>query len=334
MSKKRQNQQLVLSIATIFIITTITTLFYFIDQSIDKEEISLSTFKVIEDNISHKKDDFSLDELEKAYKSEVNNDNYLSEIKDLHDSLEEEKNSSENIYGEPLSLLPDVRIPEQNIRSNVDSNLPKLVIIIDDVALKHQVKKLKKLNLALTLSFFPSDLNHPQTTEFALETPFSMVHFPLEAQNFKNEEVDTLHVGDSENRIRERVNQISSQFHNLHFVNNHTGSKFTSDYKSMKFLLKALAEHNIQFVDSVTTSKSVVKAVSKELGLRYIRRDIFIDNKLDVDYILNQLKTAIELAKKRGYAVAIGHPHNATIKALSKLRPLLDGVQLVYINEI
>ena len=93
-------------------------------------------------------------------------------------------------------------------------------------------------------------------------------------------------------------------------------------------------KYNIQFIDSLTTSKSVVKRVSRELGLRYIRRDIFLDNKLDVKYITRQIRKAIAIAKKRGYAIAIGHPHKATIKALSQIRPLLGDVKLVHIDEI
>ena len=102
----------------------------------------------------------------------------------------------------------------------------------------------------------------------------------------------------------------------------------------MKRLLTVLKKHNIQFIDSVTTSKSSVKRVSKELGLRYIRRDIFIDNVLDVSYILKQLKKAIAKAQKNGTAIAIGHPHKATIKALSRIKPLLNGVELVFVNDI
>jgi polysaccharide deacetylase 2 family uncharacterized protein YibQ len=343
MSKKRQNQQLILSVATIFLISVITTLFYFIDQAIDEDDIStFNNIKVLDKNESIQNSEFKFSDLESAYQSEINgNNNYLSEIKDLHDNLQKEfddTNDNEIVEISSVHLKPQLDILENrtDVAEEIEKkeDLPKLAIIIDDVAFKYQFKRLKKLDLPLTLSFFPADINHHQTTEFAKHELVPMIHFPLEAQNFKSEEIDTLHVGDSEETIESRVSQLATQFSNVRFTNNHTGSKFTSDYASMRALLKALKKHNIQFIDSVTTSKSVVKSVSKELGVRYIRRDIFIDNKLDVNLILDQLKSAIRLAKKRGYAVAIGHPHKATIKALSNLKPLLDGVQLVYINDI
>jgi polysaccharide deacetylase 2 family uncharacterized protein YibQ len=349
MSKKRQTQQLTLSLVVIFILSVASTLFYLIDSAIDEHDIAISEFRVIDNNrtIAHGID-YDLDKVAKIVKeSDKVSSGYLSEIKDLHDSLKSEleenqteaNHSLKNIALEkspkPPTIL-DEQPKEDNKRvvATTKKVEGKLAIIIDDVAFSYQVKRLKSLGIAVTLSFFPADINHPQTSKYASREFIPMLHLPLEAQNFKSEEIDTLHVGDSATRIESRVAQLKRQFPDVRYTNNHTGSKFTSDYHSMKRLLTSLSNHNIQFIDSVTTSKSVVERVSNELGLRYIRRDIFIDNQLNINYILNQLQKAINIAKKRGYAVAIGHPHKATIKALSKLKPLLNGVELVYINEI
>lgn len=39
---------------------------------------------------------------------------------------------------------------------------------------------------------------------------------------------------------------------------------------------------------------------------------------MDKPYILSQIKKAIEIAKKHGSAIAIGHPHANTIAAISE----------------
>lgn len=322
MSKKNQKRQLVLSLIGLFSIFTISSFFYLSDERINDEYGQ--NVRLLETNSSFVKantfsdNDFNIPDLD------INN-NYLSEIKDLHDSLERDIAEKD--------VIPDVS--EISIKEIVKiERKARLAIVIDDVAFKYQIKRLKKLNLPITLSFFPSDINHPHTSKYARNEFIPMVHFPLEAQNFKNEEIRTLHVGDSLELIESRVSQIVRQFPNIRYTNNHTGSKFTADYNSMKKLLITFKKYNIQFIDSVTTSKSSVKKISAEIGVRYIRRDIFLDNILEVSYITKQLKKAIAKAKKDGYAVAIGHPHKATIEALSKIKPLLNGVNLVYINEI
>jgi len=346
MSKKRKRQQIILSLSTVVVLTLIATLFYLIDENIS-DDTSYSDIKVIENKSS------GFDELVAEDKQKVSNrylesdDNYLSEIQDLHDALENDigemgernttlnkKIANKNRSNKNSDVNSSEIIEIEPIELHQNDNRPKLAIIVDDIAFSYQVKKLRELNLPITLSFFPADINHPQTSQFAKKELVPMVHFPLEAQRYKNEEIDTLHVGDSNKRIEIRVKQIVKQFPGLKYTNNHTGSKFTSNYTSMKRLLISLKRHHIQFIDSVTTSKSVVRRISKELGLRYIRRDIFLDNILDVRYIKGQLKKAIAIAKKRGYAIAIGHPHKATIEALSQIKPLLNGVRLVRIDEI
>ena len=329
LKKNQNNQQLFLSLVGIFIVFVISSLFYLIDETISNDQDAISDMKILEENTNFRKKESNYNNLD----LDINN-NYLSEIKDLHDSLKDD---------EPFqiteTITPKVKIvPKEVSEKRTDiierKKIYKLAIIIDDVAFQYQVKRLRKLNLPITFSFFPADINHPQTSNYAKRELVPMVHFPLEAINFKNEEIQTLHVGDSYEKIENRVKQILIQFPNLKFTNNHTGSKFTSDYSSMKKLLTVLKKNNIQFVDSVTTSKSQVRKISKELGTRYIRRNIFIDNKLNVPYIVGQLKKAIAKARKNGFAIAIGHPHKATLKALSKIKPLLGDVRLVFINDI
>jgi len=329
MSKKTTKiEKLILSIMTVVLAIVISSLFYIIDSTVGESEVYVSDVKVVDNTNPETGKNDLLDDINDIYKNADVDKNYLSEIKDLHDSLEKE-----NVL-QLEEIQPVIKSENIQKEENIAENIGKLAIIIDDVAFKYQVNKLTALNLPITMSFFPADKNHPHTYNYAVGQIVPMVHFPLEAINFKNEEIDTLHVGDSYNRIKSRVNHILEQFPNLKFTNNHTGSSFTSDYTSMKRLLSILKDRDIQFVDSVTTSKSVVRKISNELGIRYLRRDIFIDNILEVPYILKQLKKAIAKAKKNGYAIAIGHPHKATIKALSQIAPLLNDVTLVLIDDI
>jgi polysaccharide deacetylase 2 family uncharacterized protein YibQ len=102
----------------------------------------------------------------------------------------------------------------------------------------------------------------------------------------------------------------------------------------MKRLYSTLRLKGFVFVDSRTIGSTKVPQITAEVGDAYVARDIFMDNQHNVPYIHKQLKKAVDKAKKKGYAIAIGHPHKMTMKALSSAGSILQDVELVYIDEI
>ena len=211
---------------------------------------------------------------------------------------------------------------------------PKLAIIIDDVAFSHQVKLIKKIPFKVTPSFFPPTKRHPDTVKLSHQFTFAMIHLPTEALSFSRPENATLLVGDSYDKIKSRIKQIKNWFPHIKYYNNHTGSKFTADLDSMKKLLKVMRNEGLIFVDSRTTAATKAPVIAKKDGFRLISRDVFIDNSSDKKLIRKQLRKAVKIAKKRGYAVAIGHPHTNTLEVLINAKPLLKDVDLVYIKEL
>jgi len=211
---------------------------------------------------------------------------------------------------------------------------PKLAIILDDVGTKSQVNAIKSLNIPLTMSFLPPSKARPNSAKLAAKEKLYMVHLPLEAQNFSAEEPDTLRVSDSQQKISQRIKYIKKLFPKVHNINNHTGSKFTSDEVAMNRLIFALNANKIRFIDSRTTAQTKAPKVLKNFGLNYIARDVFLDHHMDKPYIKEQIKKAIQVAKTHGSAIAIGHPHANTILALSESKKLFKDVELVYINRV
>ena len=75
--------------------------------------------------------------------------------------------------------------------------------------------------------------------------------------------------------------------------------------------------------------------LAPKYDMPYIYRDVFIDNKDSISHVKSELKKAVDIAKNRGYAIAIGHPKNATFKALKSAKnDILKDVEVVYISEI
>ena len=212
---------------------------------------------------------------------------------------------------------------------------PKLAIIMDDISTNTQASELKKLSIKVTPSIFPPEKEHPKTAELAKEFSVYMVHLPLQALNYTNEKANTLHTGDSKEKISQRIKDIKNDFKGVKYINNHTGSGFTSDFKSTLALLAELKNSEIYFIDSLTTNKSTVLDASKKLGLKYAYRDVFLDNEQNVSKILKMINKAVAVAKKDGVAIAICHPYKSTFEALKiAQKDAFKGVEVVYVDKI
>ena len=254
---------------------------------------------------------------------------------ELKSALKEARRQTASHEYEKTLPQPPKREKEPTVPPGVaGEKKPMLAIIFDDVSFAHDVRNIKALDLPVTMSFLPPSKRHPDSAKLAAEEPFYMVHFPLEAVSFSGEEPDTLHVGDSEARMEARVRQIKELFPKVQFVNNHTGSKFTADRESMEKLIYALDREGMTFVDSRTTSETAVPALMKSLHRPYISRDVFLDHDPDVEAVKKEIRRAVKIAKKYGYAIVIGHPHKQTLRGVAESKDVLSQVQLVQIDTL
>jgi len=248
------------------------------------------------------------------------------------------KKESKKDTGAAAHEYDDATLPEPPAPPRRDfkqtTSKPKLAIIIDDVSVRSHVNAIKSLGIPLTMSFLPPSKLRPNSAKLAAKESFYMVHLPMEAQNFSAEEPMTLRTSDSDEKILSRIKEIKTIFPRVSYINNHTGSKFTSDEVSMNRLIYALKSENINFVDSRTTAETKAPKVMQNLGLNYIARDVFLDHAMDKESIKTQIKRAIKIAKLHGTAIAIGHPHANTLMALHESKKLFKDVELVYINRL
>ncbi|WP_457595199.1 divergent polysaccharide deacetylase family protein [Hydrogenimonas sp.] len=220
------------------------------------------------------------------------------------------------------------------LKKEVVLKRPKLAIIIDDVAFASQLKAIRALPWKITPSLFPPTPRHPDTPKLAEPLRHYMIHLPMEALNYNHAEDGTLTTESSESQIDLRLRKLRHWFPNAHFINNHTGSRFTADAESMARFYPLAKRYGFTFIDSRTTPETVVPKIAKLNEDPYIGRDIFLDNRPEIPYIQNQLKKAVRIAKAHGYAIAIGHPHPTTLEALGKSGKILKGVDVVYMDEL
>ena len=251
--------------------------------------------------------------------------------KEIEDEIIEEKSQIEK----PITKQKkDLITKKDNYKYDLKTK-PKLVIIIDDVVSKTQKDKILNIGYPITMAFLPPNSGHKESAIIAQNLPFHMIHFPMQAsKNFKNIEVNTLNISDSYETIEARVKQLRVLYPNATYTNNHTGSVFTENYEAMDKLFRALKKYNFIFVDSRTTPNSVAKELSIKYQMPYIVRDTFLDNDRSFTAIQNQLKDAIRVAKKQGFAIAIGHPYEVTFQVLKESKHLLNDVEPIFLNKL
>jgi len=289
-------------------------------------------------------------------KTELKSQNFEVKI-DQNKSAEiekKEKFKSENIKVEPAKKAENLttkkiektKYEEKNIKKDGFEAVPftpnasikgraKLVIIIDDVATFEHASMIKSLGLKITPSIFPATKTHPDTPNIARTFEFYMIHLPMQAKHFDSPEIGTLTINESFESMHEKIKKIRKDFPRAKYTNNHTGSRFTSDFDAMDKAYRALIEQGFVFVDSKTIAQTAVARAAKKHNQPYISRDIFLDDDPSASAVRRELVAAVNLAKKRGYAIAIGHPKKNTISVIKESKNnLLKDVDVVYLKDI
>ena len=239
-----------------------------------------------------------------------------------------EKPQKESAKKDDFAVVPFT--PNSSVKGRA-----KLVLIIDDVATFEHASMVKSIGLKITPSIFPATKTHPDTPNIARTFEFYMIHLPMQAKHFDSPEIGTLTINESFESMHEKIKKIRRDFPRAKYTNNHTGSRFTSDYDAMDKAYKALIEQGFIFVDSKTIAQTAVARAAKKYNQPYISRDIFLDDDPSAAAVRRELVAAVNLAKKRGYAIAIGHPKKNTIAVIKASKNnILKDVEVVYLKDI
>jgi hypothetical protein len=197
-----------------------------------------------------------------------------------------------------------------------------IAIVIDDLGQDlRSAQEILALPGRLTMAIMPGFPLSKKVAELAIQGKHEvLLHLPMEHRGKNGRPApgmlrSTMTPMELLNVISEDVDSVPGAIG----VNNHEGSSLTENLEAMKFLMAELKARDLVFLDSLTSAKSVAYATAKEFGMKAAKRDVFLDNESENgDYIRNQLNELARIAKEKGHAIGIGHPHPATISELSK----------------
>lgn len=215
----------------------------------------------------------------------------------------------------------------------------KISIIIDDLGDKRQAG-LRALELpgAVTYAFLP---HRPYTKQFAERAHLFgkdvMLHLPMESMESKRLGTGGLTLAMSRKEFLYTVRESLASVPHAIGINNHMGSLLTQHVDQMQWLMTEIDSHNgLFFIDSRTTHHTVAEKVARNNNVAVHRRDVFLDHDPSPAAIAFQFERLIKKAKKRGFAIGIGHPYDSTLTLLEVMLPKLAdiGVTLVPVSEL
>lgn len=215
----------------------------------------------------------------------------------------------------------------------------KMAIILDDWGQNFSLLQYAlEVKRPLTLAILPNLPHSRDIAEEAFRNKLGvMLHMPMQPKSGRQDlERQTILTTTPDKEIVRYLNEALLSVPYVEGVNNHMGSAATSDLRVMRAVIRHLKSRNLFFIDSNVIATTVVPGVAKEIGIRFTKRDVFIDNEMNLPAIKDRLREAKKIAKLEGRVVVIGHDKKMTLQAIKELVPEIEreGVRLVLAREL
>ncbi len=262
-----------------------------------------------------------------------------------------------SIVSDRLYLLPapgskaEVQVSQaanQAAQSNKSANAPlppingkvkaRLAVVIDDFGYAGEpIGAFTGMGRPVTMAVLP---NHPFSHEAANRGKAAgqqvILHLPMEPLHGGSSEQLYIGPGQSDAEIRDAAQRLIRAVPGIIGVNNHQGSKATSDRRTMNVVMNLLRQQGLFFIDSRTTGQSVALEAARQAGVNSGENELFLDNEDDVAAVKRQLRTAQGMALRQGNLIVIGHARMNTARALKEMLSEFDssGVQLVFASAL
>ena len=231
-------------------------------------------------------------------------------------------------------------IKDTSIVDTTSKKIATIVLVIDDFGYRNDSVSdgFLDLNIPITCAIIPG---HSQSRKFAQKAFAAgkevIIHMPMESSlNTPGENEYKIKSGMTSEEVEWRIREVLKEMPEAIGMNNHQGSKATTNGKVMSVLGSVLKANNKFFIDSRTTSKTVAEEIMRSIGVPTIRRHVFLDNDDSKDKISERIDEVARLAQKQGIAVAIGHAKPNTLKAIKDALPklLADGYQFEFASNV
>lgn len=207
----------------------------------------------------------------------------------------------------------------------------QMAIIIDDVGNDMKgTAEILAMPVKLTVAVMPFLSTTKKDAIAAHEKGMDViVHMPMEPKKGRPEWLGpgaiTSNLTDEE--VRERIEKAIADVPYAIGMNNHMGSKITSDKRIMSIVLDVCRERGLFFVDSRTNFRSVVGELAIAKNMPPIGNDIFLDDHNTKQRIRKQMDLATQRALDKGMCVVIGHVGQSGLNTSAVVRESISRLQ-------
>lgn len=260
------------------------------------------------------------------------------EARERHLRLEEGAATKDSRAAE-ITIYSD-REPVCRWRIREAPEITHVAIVVDDLGQNlRTVQALLRNRAPLTFSVMPHLRHSEETAEEAHRAGIEvMLHLPMQplADSAPDVSPHEIRVGMGQRQVSRIIASDLASVPYAAGVNNHMGSRATSDSALMAEVMAELHRRHLFFVDSRTSADSLALRAARLAGLPAFYRSVFLDDTKSVPYTLSQLRLLCRLAERRGAALAIGHPYPSTLSALAQFLPEMErkNIELVPVSQL
>lgn len=214
----------------------------------------------------------------------------------------------------------------------------QIVLIIDDVGFDHQpLDAAMRIDPNLNFSILPNAQHAHEFAEELHKAGFEVLcHLPMEPVDYPRQSPgkNAVMIAMTDAQIAQTTREDIAAIPHAAGVNNHMGSRATSDPRVMRAVLTSLPK-GMFFIDSMTTSRSVAERVAREMRVPTAARQVFLDDVQEEGAVRKQLAQLTSDAEQRGRAIGIGHMYPVTVRVLNEAAPSLraKGFRFVRASE-
>ncbi len=216
-----------------------------------------------------------------------------------------------------------------------------LAVVIDDVPENWDNfrKTFLTLDIPMTFSVFPFVPNAKTLATIIRDAGFDVqIHMPMEPEDYPKmspgpKAIFTFQSAEENIALIDEACKLLPEAVGL---NNHMGSKSTTDLAVMTPVLLRLKQKGMYFLDSKTSPKSICAVASAQTGVLYIANQLFLDDTQRTASVADYLDRAAAIALEKGYTVAIGHTYKETYEAITSRIVNYEkrGIEFITVREL
>ena len=241
------------------------------------------------------------------------------------------------VEGVMTHRLTLVRHPPRKMAA---AHIARVAIVIDDFGYDGRLaRRFLQIDAPLSFSVLPNGTFSKSIARRVLQAGRElMLHLPMEPKGYPEVDpgIGALLTEMTDMELVEALRKNLDSLPHIKGVNNHMGSRFCENEEKLRLVMRELKNRGLFFVDSRTTSRTQAYRVAQEEEVPSAERNVFLDNIQSPQAVRRQLKRLIQLAKLKGEAIGIAHPHEVTLKVLKEDVPKLssNGIELVPVSQL